>query len=134
MSIGIHGHGSTLSIGGTAIGNIVSISGPSISRDSIDISTMDSSSKWREFIPGMIDAGEITCDVNYDGTTVSALLAAQLTATAQTIKVNLDSDGSFTGSGFITSLGHTIPFDDKIQQSVGIKLTGALTHSTATTS
>jgi predicted secreted protein len=133
MSVGIHGHGSVLTFGGTAVGNIVSISGPSVSRDSIDISTMDSSNKWREFIPGMIDAGEISCELNYDGTTISKLLADNLTSTAQTVTIKMDNEGLWSGSGFITSLGHTIPFDDKIQQSVSLKLTGALTHSTATT-
>lgn len=134
MSVGLHGHGCTLTIGGTAVGNITSISGPSIKRDAIDISTMDSTQKYREFIPGMIDAGEVTAELNYDGTTtVSKFLADQLTASAQAIVITFsDSDtATWTGSGFITSLGHTIPFEDKITQSVGIKLTSTLVHATA---
>ena len=133
MSTGIHGHGTTLTIGGTAVGNIMSISGPNITRDSIDISTMDSTSKMREFIPGMIDNGEVSVDLNFDGTTISALLAAQLTATAQAIVITMsDTDtATWTGTGFITSLGHAIPFDDKVTQSVGLKFTGALTYAAA---
>ena len=131
-SAGIHGHGATLSIGGTTVANITSISGPEIARDSIDISTMDSPTKHREFIPGMIDSGEITAELNYDGTTVAALLKAQTTASASAIVVTIpDGDGTtnkstYTGTGFITSLGHAIPFDDKVTQSVGIKLTSRL--------
>jgi len=68
MSDSVHGHGAVLSIGGTTIGNIISITGPNQTRDSIDVSTMDSTSKWREFIPGMLDAGEVTFTCNYDGT------------------------------------------------------------------
>ena len=131
MSTGIHGHGTTLSIGGTTVGNIISISGPNQTRDSIDISTMDSANKNREFIPGMLDAGECTFDLNFDGTTVSSLLAAQLTQTSQAIIITMsDTDtATWTGNGFITSLGHAIPFDDKVTQSVGIKFTGALTYA-----
>ena len=137
MSTGIHGHGSSLKIGPTtaatnltSIGNIITIAGPDETRDPIDISTMDSTAKWREFIPGMIDAGEVTVDLNFDGTTVAALLHAQLTATAQSIVITAGTGGdTFTANGFITALGHAIPFDDKITQSVTLKFTGGMTHA-----
>jgi predicted secreted protein len=90
---------------------------------------MGSTSKWREFIPGMLDAGECTADVIYDGgsnaTNVSTFLAAQLTQTAQTVTVTFPDNGTWTASGFITSLGHSMPYDDKVTQSVGLKFTGA---------
>lgn len=132
MSTGIHGHGTTLTIGGTAVGNIMSISGPDQSRDPIDISTMESSNKFREFIPGMIDAGELTMELNFDGTTVSSVLDGQLTATASSIVVTFsDADtATFTCNGFITALGHAIPMDDKVTQSVTIKFTGEPTYAT----
>jgi len=131
MSDGSHGHGTSLSIGGTTVGNIVSISGPDQSRDNIDISTMDSSSKWREYIPGMIDAGELTVEVNYDGTASgdANFLSQQITATAQTCLITFPDTSSFSCSGFITGLGYAIPFDDKVSQSVTLKLTGTPTYT-----
>jgi len=131
-SAGIHGHGATLSIAATTVGNIISISGPDISRDPIDISTMDSPTKHREFIPGMIDSGEITAELNYDGTTIATMLKSQTTSSASAIVITIpDGDGTtnkstYTGTGFITSLGHAVPFEDKVTQSVGIKLTSTL--------
>ena len=124
---GLHGHGTTLAIGGSAVGQIISISGPNMTRDSIEITNMGSTSKWREFIPGMLDAGECTADVVYDGTAVATFLAAQLTQTAQTITVTFPDEGTWAASGFLTSLGHSIPYDDKVSQSVGMKFTGAAT-------
>ena len=134
MSTGLHGHGATLSIDGTAVGNIISISGPEISRDALDISTMDSATKHREFKPGMIDSGEVTAELNYDGTTVAAFLLARTktTATAGNLIITIsDDDGTtnkstYTGTCFVTSLGHAIPFDDKVTQSLGLKLTSTL--------
>ena len=74
MSDGEHGHATKLwativtnPSSFTAIGNVISITGPTQTRDAIEISTMDSTSKYREFTPGMLDAGEYTFDVNYDG-------------------------------------------------------------------
>ena len=131
MSDGTHGHGTTLSIGGTAVGNIMSISGPDQSRDPIDISTMDSTAKWREQIPGMIDAGEISFDINYDGAAAGTAnqLQTALTATAATILVTLPDTSTFSASGFVTALGVAIPFDDKVTQAVSVKLTGAMTYT-----
>jgi predicted secreted protein len=134
MSDGIHGHGADLSIAGTDIGNIISISGPEISRDAIDKSTMDSTNKWREFIPGMLDGGEITMEVNYDGTAAGTgnTLAAQLTNSAQVVVVEFNNGGttsSWNCSALITGIGHAIPFDDKVSQTVTMKVAGAITFT-----
>lgn len=134
-----HGHGTTItgsSIG--VIGEIIDISGPSQARDSIDVSTMDSAAKWREFIPGMLDSGEVTFDVNYDGAAagVANKLNTSLTADPETwtiaIKGNASVYGSWAATGFVTGLGFAIPFGDKITQSVTIKFTGAPTFTDAT--
>lgn len=133
MSDGIHGYGASLSIGGTDVGNIISISGPDQARDSIDISTMDSSNKFREFIPGMLDSGEITVELNYDGTAAGTADALNTLKTASALTVLVTFQGTatstFSCSGFITALGHAIPFDDKVTQSLGLKLTGSATYT-----
>ena len=134
MSDGIHGHGAILSFDATAVGNIISISGPNQSRDSIDISTMDSTAKFGEFIPGMLDSGEITVELNYDGTALGTANTLQTwkTNTAATVLITLyngTATATLSCSGFITSLGHAIPFDDKVTQSLGIKLTGSPTYT-----
>lgn len=43
----------------TTIASIVSITGPSISADTIDVTNMDSPGGWKEFIAGLIEGGEI---------------------------------------------------------------------------
>jgi len=132
MSDGTHGHGATLagaSVG--TIGNIISVSGPDQSRDSIDISTMDSTNKWREFIPGMIDAGEVTFDVNYDGSAAgnANVLSGALDDAAEVWTITFPDTSTWACSGFVTGLGHAIPFDDKITQSVSIKFSGSPTYT-----
>ena len=145
MSDADHGHGAILTFAPTtatasttAIGNIITIGGPDQSRDAIDKSTMDSTNKWREFINGMIDAGEVTLDVNYDGAASGTANDLNTLATSTSVyEVKIVVNDHTTASncsnwkcnGFITSLGHAIPFDDKITQSVGIKFTGAPTYT-----
>ncbi len=159
MSDGEHGHDtklwaavSTDPTNFTAIGNVSSITGPTQTRDAIEKSTMDSTSKFREFIPGMLDAGETTFEVNYDGSAsgnaaflggtnaTTGLLKSNNTAlsyfvvyndgaaTATTAASHYTNHSHWYAKGLMTSLGHAIPFDDKITQSVTIKFTGVATY------
>lgn len=132
-SVGTHGHETTLS-GATVgdVGNIISISGPDQTRDSIDISTMDSISKAREFISGLWDAGEVTIEINYDGAsggTANDLSTAFQLGTGEVWTIAFPDTSTWAATGFITSLGHAIPVDDKITQSFTIKFTGVPTYT-----
>lgn len=133
MSDGTHGHGATLA-GGSAgtIGNITSITVGARTRDSIDISSMDSTNKKREFISGMADEGEISITVNYDGSAsgvANALNTAYNSGTAETWTVTFPDTSSFACSGFITSLSIEDSYDDKITMNITIKLTGSATYT-----
>ena len=141
MSEGMIGHGTVLTANDgtntTTIGNIISITGPDQMRDSVDTSTMNSTEKWKEFLPGMLDAGEITFDVNYESETHASELQTLLTGDPVTFKIEFPDEtntsqttkSSFECEGFFTALGFAIPLDDKITQSVTIKLTGKPTYT-----
>lgn len=144
MSDSLHGHGSSVLLSTTthpsnftAIGNLINVGGPELTRDGLDISTMDSPNKFREFLPGMLDAGEITMEVNYDGTAsgTADVLATKLTASNLTVTVRFgdhttpSSESNWKSLGAITNLGNAIPFDDKVTQSITIKLSGVATYT-----
>ena len=142
---GLHGYGAqlyydtntdmaTAVASGTAIANIISISGPDQTRDSIDISTMDSSAKFREFIPAMADAGEVTIELNYvaaQAATLDTYLKNSSTSQYWMIRFNdhttEESKSQWISQGYMTALGHAIPFDDKITQSATFKFSGVPT-------
>ena len=138
MSDGTHGAGTTLKIAiasatssSTTIGNITNV-GNTQTRDTIDISTMDSTSKFREFIAGMADAGELTFTCNYDGSaagTANDLSTFYQAGTVYNTLVTFPDASTWTCNGLFSSLGHAIPFDDKISQDVTIKLTGVPTYT-----
>ena len=87
---------------------------------------------------GMIDAGEVTFDVNYDGSAAGNANSLNTLATSTSVyevkivvndHTTATSRSSWKCNGFITTLGHAIPFDDKITQPVSIKFTGAPTYT-----
>ena len=124
MSTGSVGHASTL-VGGTTgtIGNVLSITVGGRTRDMIDISTMDSTDKFREYIAGMADEGEFTAECNFDdGAIATAINTAFQAATSETWTVDFGTK-TFACTGIITSFDVNDPFDEKITMSITIKLT-----------
>lgn len=61
------GHGATLSgsVSGT-IGYLTNIDWSGVTVDDIDITTFDSEDQWRQFEPGLKDAGELSGDLNFN--------------------------------------------------------------------
>jgi len=118
------GCGATLSGSVTgAFGEIMSISLPDQKRDDIDITTMDSTEMWREFMPGLRDAGALNMTVLYEKTNYNKVQTA-FTADAETWTITLPDGSTFASSGYINANGGEIPLDEKIQQTVTMKLSG----------
>jgi len=109
--------------------------------DSIDVSSADSSTHRREFVPGMIDEGEYNIEVVYDsanGGVAQKLDSAFTNRRTETWTLAYPSaagvaggGGSHAGSGFITNLGTSASYDKEITQSLTIKFTGAVTFTPA---
>lgn len=58
--------GTVFKIGNTAVGLLKSIGGLDCSADTIDVTTLDSTDGWREFINGFKDGGEVPLSGFYD--------------------------------------------------------------------
>ena len=143
MSDGIVGFGATLQLGSstnssdyTNIGNVTRITGPSIRRGVVDISTMDSTGGWQEFKPAMIDPGEMTFELNYVGETATAKgiwLHNLLTATAYYAKLWLNDHAtasqrsSIACAAFLVGKDMETPMDGKVANTITLKFTGAPT-------
>ena len=116
------------------IGELTNIGGPSISVDTIDVTTHDSTDGFREFVAGVIDGGDITLEGNFTDAgsgdelidliesraVVSYIVKFPTTGTHPTV-VNHES-WLFTGS--FTNFETEAPFDGKIGFTAGIKLSG----------
>jgi len=124
---------------GTITTEILSISGPSVSIPTIDVSTMDQgtagttpSAGAKQFLKGIADYGEITFEIAFDiddNATHLALTADMLVPqTIKTWKIEWPDGTDYTeGSGFITAFSPTGSLDDKMTASVTIRTTTAIT-------
>jgi hypothetical protein len=138
----IFGYGSVLTVTTTTaetdIGQIRNISGPGASFNDVDTTTLDSSSNYRTFTPGLGDPGEVTFSVIYDTTSAAAtMMHVRLTQymNARSAKTFKAYHGSSTGdvstfSAYVKGMGREIPLDDVITCDFTLKVSGLPGYST----
>lgn len=113
-----------------AIANASDISGPSRSRDAIEVTAHDSPNQYREFVKGLKDGGEVEITLNYD----------PAAATHQALDDDFEEDDlrdyqvvvlpgtaneyTWEFSALITDLGDEFPDDDKMERTVTFKISG----------
>jgi predicted secreted protein len=121
----------------TTIGEVKSISGPSMSGEVIDVTTHSTGSAWREKISSLLDAGELNFDINFvpsDAThdNTDGLLNKFTTRAKTNYRVVFPDDDStmFAFAGYVTGFEMSAPIDDVLGASVTITITGAITIST----
>lgn len=123
--------------GGTAIANVVNFGGPSAEADMIDVSAHDSASAWRDYVAGLLDAGELTMGINFDPNEAThnddsgglwndfksraSVSYALVFPTTPAVNVEFDA--------FVRRYEVNSPHDDKLDATVVLKLTGEPTWS-----
>ena len=116
----------------TAVGQVVSVSGPSVSTATIDVTDIAGSEKT--FIAGMVDGGEVSLEVSYDPATAATnhgvMTTALLAGTATDGWKITWSDGAHVSAlGIVTSFSASAAIDDKVTASFTIKVTGPVTFA-----
>ncbi|KKL29023.1 hypothetical protein LCGC14_2369280 [marine sediment metagenome] len=129
MTIAIDAHGTLLKLGDggggsevfTTVAEVTDISGPSMTLDPIDVTSHDSTAAYREFIGGLLDAGEVTLTINYvptagthDATT--GLIADMVARVVRNFQLVFPDSGTTTWSfaALITAFEPAEPIDDKL--------------------
>jgi len=116
------------------LAEINSITGPTMTRDFIDVTSLDSTGGYREFIAGFRDAGTISLSMNFTRATYDAFKDDFEDPNSHFYEICL-SDGESTTlefEGLVTECPITIPTDDKITADVTIKISGPVTMNSGT--
>ena len=129
------GHTATFGISGqTTVIQVLSISGPGISRDTIDTTDADATADWRTFVASYIDGGELTLEINLDLDNATHKDAANgllygFTAgqDPRTYVLTFASSETWTFSGIITGFEPSNPHDGTSTASVTVKVAGQIT-------
>ena len=113
----------------TTIAEINSISGPNKTRSTIDVTSLDSTGGYREFITSFRDAGEVTLEMNFTRDGYEDMNTDFESDTIVEYRITLPDTGNtiLDFTGYVTALGSSIPLDDKVTASVTIKISGQVT-------
>jgi hypothetical protein len=107
MSLAFRGEGSVFTIGGNAIAELTKIERSGAKADLQDVTNMQSTGSYREYLPTLLDAGDISIEGNFLGNqettqqTLQTLFDAQTLSTGCTIAAP-SGKGTLTFSCYIS--------------------------------
>lgn len=108
------------------VGEATNISGPGMERETIDVTSHDSPERFREWVGGLIDAGEVTFEVNWDPSLHVPLIDDFQDPIPRNYRIVFPAPpgGRFTFAAFITGMDHEFPHDDKMAADFTFKISG----------
>ncbi len=113
----------------TAIADIESINWSGITQEMIDVTTLDSTSGFREFIKGFKDSGQIALGLNFVRDEFENFRIDYETTASVTYSIELADAGVTTMgmNGHIQDMGMSSDTRDAVKATVVIKITGVWT-------
>ncbi|MFB7225240.1 phage tail tube protein [Streptomyces sp. NPDC056227] len=115
----------------TAIADITNLSGPGLSRETIDVTSHGSPDGWMEFLGGLKDPGEVSVDINYQPALHDILVDDFDDAAPRKYQIVFPDTPATTWafSAILTGFEPESPYDDKAAASLTFKVTGKPTIS-----
>ena len=132
-------HGTTLMINSISVCGVRTIDGPQEQKDIVD-ATDHCSGGDREYVPGLRDGGTVDLGLLVESTDSGQqeLYLNYLSTSNELAEfvISVPGDPAVTAdeftlsfNGFVISSGWSFPFDALAEQSLSIKISGAVTHS-----
>jgi len=113
----------------TEVAEVTSITWPGYARDAIEATHMNSDDTFREYIPGLMDAGEVTIELNYIPSASDVIVAALTAATIGQFKIQHAAGVNVVFKAIVTAYQPQSPVDDRMTASATFKVTGKPTWS-----
>lgn len=146
MTEALLGYGSTFKIATSgdsptdfvSLGEIFNITPPSETVDQVDVTHMQSPSRRREFISGLIDGGECSFEMNWvpgsDGDLeLNEILALAIGVSRRRFcQIRYPNGVTHTFEAELQSYEKSVPTDDKMSATVTFKVTGVVTPGFST--
>ena len=111
------------------IAEVNSITGPDMSRETIDTTALDTAGGYRTFIPSFKDGGNVDLEMNFTRDEYETMLNDFESKDLQNYEIVFPDDDttSLEFEAFVTNLSLTTPTDDKVTADVTIKISGPVT-------
>lgn len=108
----------------TDVAEVTSITWPGYARDAVEATHLTSDDTFREFVPGLMDAGEVSIEMNYLPSSSDVIIAALTAATVGQFKITAPGGVNVVIKAIVTSYQPQSPVDDRMTASATFKITG----------
>jgi len=115
----------------TALAEVKNITGPGMTRELIDVTNLDSTGGYREFIAGFRDGGQLTFDMNFTLDAYDDLFADYGSDDSRNYQLVMPDTGNttFEFAAFVMDLPPNMPTGEAVTVAVTMKITGEVTLS-----
>jgi predicted secreted protein len=117
----------------TTIAEVLKIQRSGSKADLADVTNMDSPSSFREFLPTLLDSGEVSFECNFipSSSSQATVLSDFTNQTLSPWKIELPggTEGNWTFNAYVTSDDIDIPIDKQVTKSVKLKISGPVTYT-----
>lgn len=123
----------------TEIAEIISITPPNPQTDAVESTHFKSPGRAREYVPGLIEFGEIQIGINYVAGGASDLIVtgAQADDDARPAKIVIPTNAvgvpsglwGFSFNAIVTGYEKDIPIDDRMTAIITLRVAGAVTEA-----
>ena len=116
------------------IAEVFNLTPPSFTADRVEATHMQSPSRTREFIPGLISPGSASFEMNFiPGSDSDALIRQmQQDGITTTHRISFPNDVTWSFTASIESYEPAAPTDDRMTATVNINVSGNITEGTVT--
>ena len=112
----------------TVVGEVLSISGPEMSRGEIDTTALSDSAK--RSIADVLDNGTITMSLNFDGRDTSQqkmFTDAQSAGNVRNMRIVVSDGTQFEFVAFVTNISHAFSTGAQVTRDVSFRISGPVT-------
>lgn len=115
------------------LAEVTNVTPPNESVDVIEATHMQSPGRTKEFIQGMIDPGDFSCELNWvpGGATDDYVIAWRVSGETRSVRITTPNDTTYTFPAFVTGWSPQMPNNDKMAATLTCKVAGAMTVGVA---
>lgn len=115
----------------TTIAEVTDLSGPGLEMDTIEATSHSSTAGWKEYVAGLLNAGEVGFSVNFIPTNAtqsysSGLIRDMVNRTARHFQLVFPNVGNTTWAftALVTGFEPSEPIDDVLKADITLTITG----------
>jgi hypothetical protein len=124
MGVG-QGFGTTISFANGFFARVRSVQWSGLAREDVKMSSNDSPDGYHEFLPNdLVDAGELTIEMLFDGS-----VAPPIQGAVDTMTVNYAHGGSWSCPAYLKSVSAAVPYESEMLVTCVVKCAGKITFA-----